>query len=628
MRISNHYQEQRQFFSRAIIAAGIAFIGLCVIAVRLYQLQVVEHSHFKTLSQDNRLKLEPIPPVRGLIYDRKGRLLANNRPAYNLEIIPEQVPNLDQTIDQLSQLITLSERDIDRFHSLRKRSRRFESLPIRVNLSDEDAAVFSVESHRFPGVGIRANLLREYPYGDISAHVLGYVGRISLKDLEKLDEANYSGTSHVGKIGLERSYEATLHGTVGNQQVEVNSAGRIARVVNQEAPVNGQDIHLHLDIDLQKIAMESLGEFNGAVIAMDVVDGGILAMASNPSFDPNLFVEGISTKDYSALQQNENRPLYDRALKGVYPPGSTVKPFVGLAGLETGSIHYHDNIYCPGHFKLPNHSHKYRDWKKTGHGAMDLKEAITQSCDVYYYKLASDMGVDSLSKYLEQFGFGEKTGIDLIGEASGILPSRDWKRAARNQPWYAGETVIMGIGQGYFLTSPLQLATATAAFANNGDRLTPRLVKYTSDINHAGAQAIDTKHHPVSVTNKRNWTEVHDAMVNVTEGKRGTAKRIRTPLYRIAGKTGTAQVFTVKQDEEYDEEKIAKKFRDHALFVAYAPADAPQIAVAVIVENGGHGGSTAAPIARKLMDAYLLPKLGMSLNQSTKIPAGFILGEE
>jgi len=628
MRISNHYQEQRQFFSRAVIAAGIVFITLCVIAGRLYQLQVVEHSHFKTLSQDNRLKLEPIPPVRGLIYDRKGRLLANNRPAFNLEIIPEQVPNLDQTIDQLSKLITLSERDIDRFHSLRKRSRRFESLPIRVNLSDEDAAKFSVESHRFPGVGVRAHLLREYPYGDISAHVLGYVGRISLKDIEKLDEANYSGTSHVGKIGLERSYEDTLHGTVGNQQVEVNSVGRIARIVKQEAPVNGQDIHLHLDIDLQKIAIDSLGEFNGAVIAMDVIDGGILAMASNPSFDPNLFVEGISTKEYSALQQDENRPLYDRALKGVYPPGSTVKPFVGLAGLETGSIHYHDNIYCPGHFKLPNHSHKYRDWKKTGHGAMDLKGAITQSCDVYYYKLASDMGVDSLSKYLEQFGFGEKTGIDLIGEASGILPSRDWKRAARNQPWYAGETVIMGIGQGYFLTSPLQLATATAAFANKGDRLTPRLVKNMTDAKNNSELTVDAEHHPVSISNKRNWTEVHYAMVNVTEGKRGTAKRIRTPLYRIAGKTGTAQVFSVKQNEEYDEEKIAKKFRDHALFVAYAPADAPQIAVAVIVENGGHGGSTAAPIARKLMDAYLLPKLGMSLNQSTKIPAGFILGEE
>jgi penicillin-binding protein 2 len=628
MRISNHYQEQRQFFSRAVIAAGIVFITLCVIAGRLYQLQVVEHSHFKTLSQDNRLKLEPIPPVRGLIYDRKGRLLANNRPAFNLEIIPEQVPNLDQTIDQLSKLITLSERDIDRFHSLRKRSRRFESLPIRVNLSDEDAAKFSVESHRFPGVGVRAHLLREYPYGDISAHVLGYVGRISLKDIEKLDEANYSGTTHVGKIGLERSYEDTLHGTVGNQQVEVNSVGRIARIVKQEAPVNGQDIHLHLDIDLQKIAIDSLGEFNGAVIAMDVIDGGILAMASNPSFDPNLFVEGISTKEYSALQQDENRPLYDRALKGVYPPGSTVKPFVGLAGLETGSIHYHDNIYCPGHFKLPNHSHKYRDWKKTGHGAMDLKGAITQSCDVYYYKLASDMGVDSLSKYLEQFGFGEKTGIDLIGEASGILPSRDWKRAARNQPWYAGETVIMGIGQGYFLTSPLQLATATAAFANNGDRLTPRLVKNMTDAKNNSELTVDAEHHPVSISNKRNWTEVHYAMVNVTEGKRGTAKRIRTPLYRIAGKTGTAQVFSVKQNEEYDEEKIAKKFRDHALFVAYAPADAPQIAVAVIVENGGHGGSTAAPIARKLMDAYLLPKLGMSLNQSTKIPAGFILGEE
>jgi len=628
MLINNHQLEVRRFNHRALIAGAIVLLALLALIARLYVLQVLDHSHFKTLSSDNRLKIEPLPPVRGFIYDRKGRVLANNKPAYSLELIPEQVYSLDATLAELQKIITISENDLDRFYSLKKRSRRFDSIPIRVNLSNEDAARFAVESHRFRGVGVRAHLLREYPYGEIAAHVLGYVGRISQTDLDRVDKANYSGTTHIGKIGLERSYEDVLHGVAGNQQVEVNSAGRIARTVSQVPPENGKDIHLHLDIDLQKIAMDSLSDFNGAVIAMNTSDGGILAMASNPSFDPNLFVEGISSKDYSALQKDETRPLYDRALKGLYPPGSTVKPFIGLAGLETGSIHYHETVYCPGHFQLPNNSHKYRDWKKTGHGKMDLNASVTQSCDVYFYKLASDMGVDSLSKYLEQFGFGKKTGIDLLGEASGILPSRDWKRAARNQPWYAGETVIMGIGQGYFLTSPLQLAAATTSFANSGHKLTPHLVQSISKHGKANETLLDSESQPIAIMNERNWTEVHNSMINVTEEVRGTAKRIRTPLYRIAGKTGTAQVFTVKQDEEYDEEKIARKFRDHALFVAYAPADAPQIAVAVIVENGGHGGSTAAPIARKLMDAYLLPKLGMSLNQSTAIPAGFIIGEE
>lgn len=609
MQLKDHLSEGRIFSNRAIVAGVLVSMALLVLLGRMVQLQVAQGEHFKTLSKDNRVKLVPLPPTRGLVYDRNGVLLAQNRPAYSLEVVPEQAGDLDDTLQRLTQILPISDDDLDRFKRLKKRKRRFDSVPIRTNLSLEEAAAFAVVRHQFPGVDVKAQLLRHYPFGEATAHLLGYVGRVSKKDLKKVDPSNYAGTSHIGKTGLELSYEPVLHGAVGTQQIEVNSVGRVARVLQTEPPLPGQNLHLYLDINLQRIALEALGDYNGAVVAIDPNNGGILALASKPGYDPNLFVEGISSRAYKALQQDPNRPLYDRGLRGQYPPGSTVKPLIGLAGLETGTIDFDSRVFCPGYFSLPGHSHKYRDWKKTGHGPMDIKSAITQSCDVFYYKLASDMGVDALSGYLSQFGFGQPTGVDLIGEKAGILPSREWKRSRYRQPWYPGETVIMGIGQGYFLTTPLQLAISTAAFANNGHLFKPQLVDYLETRGSHEQAPIPPQSNEIPIKDPAHWDDVHQAMLQVTEGLRGTAKRIRTPYYRIAGKTGTAQVFTVKQDEEYKEDEVHHKLRDHALFIAYAPADDPQIAIAVIVENGGHGGSTAAPIARKVMDAWLLPRL-------------------
>jgi penicillin-binding protein 2 len=438
--------------------------------------------------------------------------------------------------------------------------------------------------------------------------VLGYVGRVSQRDLEQIDVSNYSGTSHIGKNGVEKTYESALHGVVGLEQVEVNATGRKVRTLEQTAPEPGVDVHLHIDIRLQEVAMKAFGDNNGAAVAIDPNNGAVLAFVSQPGYDPNLFVEGISRKDYKALQEDENRPLTNRALRGQYPPGSTVKPFMGLAGLESGSIEYDTSVYCPGYFRLPGNTHRYRDWKKVGHGSMDLDSAIVQSCDVYFYKLAYELGVDRIHEFLGQFGFGDRTGIDLTGESGGLLPSRDWKRRARRQPWYPGETLIVGIGQGYFLTTPLQLAAATAAIANGGTYFIPHVVDYLRSRDTGEINPIPPSAHPIPVAMRQNWTDVRDGMLHVTESERGTAKRIRNDRYKIAGKTGTAQVFTVAQDAEYDEETLEKKLRDHALFIAYAPADDPKIAVAVVVENGGHGGSVAAPIARAIMDAYLLPE--------------------
>jgi len=616
MKFKDNLRESQAFLSRSIASAFFVVLILLMLVGRLVQLQVVENDHYTTLSKDNRVKLVPLAPTRGLIYDRNGELLALNRPAYSLEMVPEQVSDTEQVLQQIGQIIELSEDDLERFRKLKKRKRRFDSIPVRINLSAEEAAKFAVVRHQFPGVDVKAQLLRHYPHPEASAHVLGYVGRISKKDLKQVDHSNYAGSSHIGKIGVEKSYESVLHGAVGVQQIEVNSVGRVARVLKHEPPLPGQDLHLHIDINLQKIALDALGDNNGAVVALDPNTGGVLTMVSKPGYDPNLFVEGISRKNYKGLQDNQNQPLYNRALRGQYPPGSTVKPFMALAGLETGQITYESSTYCPGFYQLPGHEHKYRDWKKTGHGAMDADASITQSCDVFFYKLAHDMGIDALSGYLDQFGFGNKSGIDLFGEATGILPSREWKRAKRRQPWYPGETVIMGIGQGYFLTTPIQLAAATAAIANGGTYYTPHIVKMLKTRDGKKISPIPPSSKSVSIQDQANWDDVHLAMVHVTEGLRGTAKRIRSDHYRIAGKTGTAQVFTVKQDAEYEEEKVSKKNRDHALFIAYAPIDNPQIAVAVIVENGGHGGSTAAPVARKIMDAYLLPKIQASAKKS------------
>lgn len=606
MLLKDTIHESQSFLNRAIIAGLLVLLAMTALIWRMVQLQIVDHEHFTTLSRENRVKVLPLPPTRGLIYDRKGLLLAQNRPAYSLEITPEQVDDLQQTLAELAKVIAIGEEDLDRFWQLKKRKRRFDSVPIRVDLSQDETAQFAVHRHRFPGVEIKAQLLRHYPHDAKTAHVLGYVGRISQRDIEQIDVSNYAGTSHIGKNGVEQTYESALHGEVGLEQVEVNAAGRNVRTLEQTPPQPGVDVHLHLDVALQEVAMKAFADNNGAVVAINPKNGGVLAFVSQPGYDPNLFVEGISRKNYSALQEDENRPLYNRALRGQYPPGSTVKPFMGLAGLERGAIQYDSSVYCPGFFQLPGNTHRYRDWKKTGHGPMDLKSSIVQSCDVFFYKLAYELGIDQLHEYLSQFGFGDRTGIDLTGESTGLLPSREWKRRARRQPWYPGETLIMGIGQGYFLTTPLQLAAATAAIANNGVFFTPHVVDYLRDKDSGEITPIPPSAHRIPIGFQQNWDDVHAGMADVVEGARGTAKSIRSERYRIAGKTGTAQVFTVGQDEEYDEETLEKKLRDHALFVAYAPVDDPQIAVAVVVENGGHGGSVAAPIARAIMDAYLL----------------------
>lgn len=606
MQLKDTIRENQAFLTRTIVAALLVIAALLLLVGRMVQLQLVDHDHFTTLSRDNRVKVVPLPPTRGLIYDRNGVLLAQNRPAYSLEITPEQVDDVDAVLDQLGAVIDISDDDLERFWKLKQRKRRFDSVPIRVNLTPDEAAQFAVHHHRFPGVDIKAQLLRHYPHDVKTTHVLGYVGRISQQDLDRIDASNYAGTSHIGKNGVEKTYESALHGSVGFEQIEINAAGRRVRTLEQTPPEPGFDVHLHIDIGLQEVAIEAFGDYNGAVVAMDPKTGGVLAFVSQPGYDPNLFVEGISTRNYRDLQDNEDRPLYNRALRGQYPPGSTIKQFMGLAGLERGAVQYDTSVYCPGFFRLPGNSHRYRDWKKTGHGPMDLDAAIVQSCDVYFYKLAYDLGIDTIHDYLGQFGFGKRTDIDLAGESTGLLPSRDWKRRSRRQPWYPGETLIVGIGQGYFLATPLQLAAATAAIANNGTFYTPRVVDFLRARDSEEITPIPASSTPIPKTRQQNWEDVRTAMANVVESARGTAKRIRTESYRIAGKTGTAQVFTVAQDEEYDEETVAEKLRDHALFVAYAPIEDPQIAIAVIVENGGHGGSTAAPIARKIMDAYLL----------------------
>ncbi len=607
MQLKDTIRESQAFLNRTIVAGLLVALAVATLAWRMVQLQIIDHEHFTTLSRENRVKVLPLPPTRGLIYDRKGVLLAQNRPAYSLEITPEQVADVEETITELGRIIEIDEEDLERFRQLKKRKRRFDSVPIRVNLSQDETAQFAVHRHRFPGVDIKAQLLRHYPHDVKTTHVLGYVGRVSQRDLEQIDVSNYSGTSHIGKNGVEKTYESALHGVVGLEQVEVNAAGRKVRTLAQSPPEPGVDVHLHLDIQLQEVAMKAFGDNNGAAVAIDPKNGAVLALVSQPGYDPNLFVEGISTKNYKALQQDDSRPLYNRALRGQYPPGSTVKPFMGLAGLERGAIQYDSSIYCPGFFRLPGNTHRYRDWKKTGHGSMDLDSAIVQSCDVFFYKLAYELGVDKIHGFLSQFGFGNRTGIDLTGESSGLLPSRDWKRRARRQPWYPGETLIIGIGQGYFLTTPLQLAAATAAIANNGTFFTPHVVDYLRSRETGEINPIPPSAHVIPIALQQNWEDVRNGMLHVVEGARGTAKRIRSDQYRIAGKTGTAQVFTVAQDAEYDEETLEKKLRDHALFIAYAPVEDPQIAVAVVVENGGHGGSVAAPIAREIMDAYLLP---------------------
>ncbi len=606
--LKDHFFETRLFMSRVIALIIFGGVLLLVLVSRLWYLQVVEHEHFTTLSEDNRLKLQPIPPNRGLIYDRNGTLMAENLPSYRLEITPEQVDDMGATLAALEDIIGIRAIDRSRFEKLLSRKPRFEAIPLRFHLNDREVAQFSVDRHKFPGVEITAGLSRHYPQGKVAAHILGYVSRIDEQALKSIDTSNYRGTTHVGKIGLEKTYETLLHGTVGYQQVETTAQGRVLRVLQRTPPVSGRNIYLTLDLRVQAAAEQAFGDYSGSAVAINPNNGDILAAVSLPAYDPNAFVNGIDYDDYAALKNNADEPLFNRTLRGQYPPGSTIKPFMGLAGLEQGITGRHSSTYCPGFYSLPGNSRKYRDWKRTGHGIVKLHAAITQSCDVYFYDLARSLGIDRIHDYLKHFGFGRTSGIDIQGELSGLLPSKEWKRRRRNQPWFPGETVITGIGQGFFLITPMQLATATAALATNGLVMKPKVVHVEQEANRNEL----LPHHPeltetITVNNQDHWDAVINAMIDVVHSPRGTARRIGADSpYRIAGKTGTAQVFGLKEDEEYDAATLEKKLRDHALFIAFAPVDDPKIAVAVIVENGGSGGSVAAPIARTIMDAYLL----------------------
>lgn len=595
--------------SRIYVAAVIILILLVVLIMRIFYLQVIMHDHYTTLSRNNRVKIQPIPPTRGLIFSSDGVLLADNRPSYSLEIVPEHVVNMDELIDKLSGLITIEKSDVSRFRKQLKKKRRFESIPLRFNLSDEEVAVISVNQYRFPGVDIVPRLNRYYPVGANFAHAIGYVGLIDEDELQKLDTSNYSGTTHIGKLGVEKAYEDVLHGVVGYQQVEVNAQGRVIRVLDRTPPVAGKNINLTLDVSLQSLAVESLEGKRGAIVAIDPENGAILALVSSPGYDPNRFVNGIDRTSYRKLLSSKDTPLLNRALQGKYPPGSTIKPFLALGALNYGTRTVADETWCPGWYSLPGRKHQYRDWKKNGHGHMDLINAIAQSCDVYFYSLASDLGIVRLDNAMEVFGFGKKTGIDISGESYGLVPTEEWKRKKFGQPWYPGETVIMGIGQGSTLATPLQLAFATALLANRGRMYAPHLLAGIQDpvLNRIERYVPDNTPVTVPVANEEYWNDVIRGMAEVVQGPRGTARRTGLDApYKYAGKTGTAQVIGKPQDEEEErKEEIPEEFRDHALFIAFAPLDKPKIAVAIIVENGGSGSSGAAPIARRLFDYYL-----------------------
>lgn len=603
--LKDPYIEKSIFASRAVLAVLVVIVLMGLLLFRYFSLQITQHDIYRTQSDRNRVQLQPVPPKRGLIYDRNGVLLADNRPSYSLTIIKEQVEDLDQTIKLLQQLVAIDDEQIKKYRRLLSHRRPYSAVPIKLQLTEEEIATLSVNRYRLPGVDVDAQLARHYPQGELFAHVLGYVGRINEAEQQVIDEVNYSGTNQIGKIGLEKYYEDILHGNVGHQNVETNARGRVLRVLERSDPTPGTDITLHLDAYVQKVAHEALGQERGAVVAIDAKTGGIIAMASTPSFDANLFVGGISTREYNGLRDSLDLPLFNRALQGQYPPASTVKPIYGLAGLHYGLVTPQTRVRDPGWYKLPNDNRLYRDWtwqkRRSGHGhSVDLEQSIVESCDIYFYDLAYRMGIDRIHDFLLPFGLGQKTGVDSTNERSGLLPSREWKRIYKRLPWFPGETLNVGIGQGYFLVTPMQLATAMVAVANRGKHFTPRFVQ------RQGEQEIPVPELPMIDVADEHWDTVIHAMKNVVHGTRGTANRInKGAKYRMAGKTGSAQVVGIGQDEKYDAEQVTKRRRDHALFVGFAPADNPKIVVAVIVENGEHG-SWVSPIARKVFDAYLL----------------------
>lgn len=627
--LRNHRQEGQLYTSRVWAAAAVVAVLVMVLIARLIYLQVWQHERYVTLSDENRVQLVPVAPTRGLIYDSKGTLLADNRPNFSLTLTKEKVGDMEAMLNRLGALIEISEADRERFkRRLKLRRRPYESVPLKLSLSEEEIATLSVNLYRLPGVQVEADLVRHYPFGKDLVHALGYVGRINERELQQVDAENYSATHYIGKLGVEKYYEDALHGRVGLQKVETNARGRILRVLEKDNPAPGLDLTLYMDLDLQRVAKEALAGQRGAVVAMDPKTGGILALVSEPAYDPNEFVTGISFERYKALQDDVDLPLFNRALTGRYPPASTVKPMIGIAGIESGTVGFNYKVWDPGWYQINQKGRFYRDWKRWGHGTVDLNKAIAESCDTYFYDVGHRMGIDVMSDYLRQFGFGQVTSLDLPEASRAVLPSREWKKRMYRQSWYPGDTVNLSIGQGFMLATPLQLAAATAVVANRGTWVVPRMLK------HFGAPAQEIGYeHPltqnyarleqehlaampgnIELKTPQLWDYIHNSMVDVVHGRSGTARKIGEGIpYRIAGKTGTAQVVGIKQDEKYDASKLSKRFHDHGLFIGYAPAEDPKLVVAVIVENGGGGSAAAAPVARRVFDAYLLGKVNTNI---------------
>jgi penicillin-binding protein 2 len=618
-RIKDLWREQRLFEQRAI--AAIVLIGLLatVLVSRLLWLQVKRYDHFTDLAQGNRVRVEPLPAPRGMIYDRTGAVLAENRPAYQLELVREQVKDLEATLEGLVGIGVLEPDDLDFVRRAIRSRRAFDSVPIRLRLSEEDMARFALHRHRFPGVDIRTRLARHYPQGETAVHAVGYVGTLSESDLQRVDREEYAGVSTIGKIGVEGTFEDALRGRNGSRQIMVNAQGRsVDRETVLDEPLRtiaanpGADLYLTLDLEVQRVAEQAVQGQRAAIIALDPRNGEVIALVSRPGFDPNSFARGLTRAEFAALNEDPDRPLFNRALRGTYPPGSTIKPVVALAGLEHGLVTPTTTRACPGWYSLPGSSHRFRDWKRSGHGSVALIEAVAQSCDIYFYALAAQLGVERLHEFLGRFGLGGPTGLDVGGEKSGLLPSPAWKRSAfkraAQQVWFPGETVIFGIGQGYMTSTPMQLAQMTSVLAMRGASHRPRLVRALRD----PVTRVETPVPPAPLPTVRlrdpaDWDVAVQGMVAVMQG--GTASRAAAGAeYSIAGKTGTAQVFSIAQNARYDESAISERLRDHAWFIAFAPVEAPRIAVVVLVENGRSGSGTAAPIARSVMDAYLLRK--------------------
>jgi penicillin-binding protein 2 len=609
--LRDHQKELRNFQVRLAVSAGVVLVVFLVLLVRLFYVQVLRHDHYYTLAENNRISIVPIIPNRGLILDRNSAVLAHNYAAYTLEITPSKAGALEPLIAELGQVVEIAPKDRKRFRKLLEEGHDFASLPIRTRLSDEEVARFAANKYRFAGVDIRARLFRHYPNGEIGSHVLGYIGRLTKSDMAALDKAgiaaNYTGSDFIGKSGLEGRYERELHGTTGFEEVETDAGGRAVRTLRSTLPVSGNNLLLSLDARLQDVAERVFGDRRGALIAMEPATGGVLALVSKPGFDPNLFVDGIDPQNWDTLNSSPDHPLNNRALQGVYPPGSTIKPFMALAALELNKRSPRYTIADPGFFTLGG-SHRWRDWKQGGHGMVDLHKSIVVSCDTYYYGLAHDLGIENIHRFLGQFGFGKRTGIDIDGEVGGLLPSEQWKMKRFQQKWFPGDTISVGIGQGYNLATPMQLAHATSVLASRGVIFRPHIVRHVQNSQTNALRSIEVE--PVGRIELKadNLRQITEAMADVLKPGGTAAMAGSGAEYRIAGKTGTAQVIGMKQNEKYDERKVQERHRDHALFVAFAPADAPSIAVAVLVENGGHGSSSAAPVARKIMDFYLLGK--------------------